>query len=789
MSDINKTSRLLEAALGGDLESVNLLLNENVDINATDDRNRTYLHLALLHRRLDIAKVLIENGIKCNARSKDGATPLHYAAQYGIPEAVKLLIPRSSDINAVSYLYGTALASAARGTGESEGQYNKGCIECAEILISSNADVNCYGGEYHSPLQTAAFSKNREMVELLLASGAEVDAQGGKYTTALYAAVCAQRGDLIRILLKAGASPTITREDGVTILASATSYPGVRTLEIILAHHKQAVPPEAMAEAARAAAGHGHHHHLKMLLEKGAVVRAKDSGLRPILFDAFHALYGHPVVEYLLGKGRSFIDIDETDAHNTTALAYAIANKSSQYVKKLLDAGANPNIMDDNGDTPLILAAKAGDKISVELLLSQVGAAALDEVDFAGRGVLYWACYYGHEKVFNTVMEHIRKGGPEMKKRKAEECNLALHAVATGGVGSMLQTLQEEMSANTELLDRNNWSIRRAATAYGNQEACFGFLPAVPQPDKPELLRRPTFWNRQDSHRHLEISDDGLRVTMKDPGEVAMARSDFCMPINSCTVPDVYYFEITIEKLILLDNSERGTEFAVGFCQEHVPLNRVLGMENNSWGLISSTHYWAYPYPHTRIRTQTFHAGVYKELCCEGDIIGCGVNFLDQTAFCTKNGHLLENRKAPAYQHRAELVTGFVANGKLYPAVSFGKSLAAGSSFVANFGNRPEIGFQFTTTLGSYVDQMEHGHTEHNATARSKGDLGHGEDSNDSDPGLKSLKSNYEDTSAEAGTPDNPKTLQLADDNTHLAQENTKLQERTTKRRRICDDG
>lgn len=176
-----------------------------------------------------------------------------------------------------------------------------------------------------------------------------------------------------------------------------------------------------------------------------------------------------------------------------------------------------------------------------------------------------------------------------------------------------------------------------------------------------------------------------------------MARSDFCMPADTY----VYYFEVTIEKLLLRDGEDEPPEFSVGFCEEHVSLSRMVGWDNGAWGYHSDNG---------QKYKETNYGSSYSDTYAEGATIGCGVNFHDHTAFFTKDGTPLGtylsvfSRLPSLYSHKHSHVcssskTGEAFSGirgKLYPAVSFGRNLATGSCVSVNFGNNPEIKFKFS---------------------------------------------------------------------------------------------
>lgn len=77
------------------------------------------------------------------------------------------------------------------------------------MLLAAGADPNLEGGEFHTPLQTAARFCQR-MIPVLLAAGADPRAApGGRFGTALHAAAHAHDMRAVRQLLEAGADPKV----------------------------------------------------------------------------------------------------------------------------------------------------------------------------------------------------------------------------------------------------------------------------------------------------------------------------------------------------------------------------------------------------------------------------------------------------------------------------------------------------------------------------------------------------------------------------------------------------
>ncbi|KAJ8114293.1 hypothetical protein ONZ43_g4937 [Nemania bipapillata] len=568
---------------------------------------------------------------------------------------------------------GPALAVLPRDTSASQDKY----IRFADILISNGANVNCYGGRLHSPLQAAACQGVKELVSLYIHHGAVVDAIGGSFQTALNAAIQFNRQDIAKMLLEAGASPTLELDGGLTTLCRAVAKSADYVVEVLISTRPELISQQTIQDALRVAAQNDKLDTFKVLLAKAASVEEVLSAPR-ILFDAIGAK-GNSVLDYLLDKGKNLINlVEKNDLYGTTPLAYAAAG-GHDCVDELLEAGADPNITDDRGNTPVTLAVKANGEYSVDNLLfkrrkaDQV--ARLDIVDFAGRGALYWACYFGYDRLFYIIMECLKK-----RNAKAADYSSAVHAASAKNMANILERLFA-MGADPTQLDRNNWTPLDTATEYNATEILpllLKFKGQDPQPQTLEL-KRPTSWNTMDVHKQVEVSDQGLRMKLKGPVDAAMGRSDFCMPTN---IP-LYYFEVTIEKLVPRDGNTKPLELGVGFCEEHAALDRMVGLYYRSWGYHSDDGA-LYSKNGQRQSNPSYVVGY-----AEGDTIGCGIDFSDRTAFFTKNGVFLGVGKA--FDN---------IRGKLYPAVSFGRNLAMDSCILANFGGNPAMKFKYSPPVG-----------------------------------------------------------------------------------------
>jgi ankyrin repeat protein len=74
---------------------------ELIDVNQNDWAGDSPLHIAALLGDVDAINILINNGAHINARGEKKLTPLHHAFMKGHVDAIETLLSRGADANAV----------------------------------------------------------------------------------------------------------------------------------------------------------------------------------------------------------------------------------------------------------------------------------------------------------------------------------------------------------------------------------------------------------------------------------------------------------------------------------------------------------------------------------------------------------------------------------------------------------------------------------------------------------------------------------------------------------------
>jgi cytohesin len=219
-------------------------------------------------------------------KSKSGTSPLYYAALCGFQDlAEDLVIKYPQDVNARSGRYATPLVAALAG----------GHSPTAKYLYDNGAHLNISGYFQRTPLHSAAWFGDLEMVQVLIDYKADINARTKNNWTPLHEAsegrsISTQNiprlPDVARLLLERGADVNVLDEDNVTPLHVAARNGRVGVVRVLLEHganvgaeDKEGGTPLHEVAECEEPFGVGQNEGaeiVSVLLEHGANVDAKD---------------------------------------------------------------------------------------------------------------------------------------------------------------------------------------------------------------------------------------------------------------------------------------------------------------------------------------------------------------------------------------------------------------------------------------------------------------------------------------------------------------------------------
>lgn len=339
-------------------------------------------------------------------------SPLQAAARKGNLAIARRLLSLGAKVHARGG-YGTALQVAVS---------RKGNLELVKLLLDQGADVNApaYDPVGRTALQTAIQYSDMETIHLLLESDADVNADVclADGSTALQAAV--HRNDVVLakllILLGADINAKPSSINGRTCLQAASEIGNMQMIDLLLKHGADVKGPPPKSTGGKtvlqAASEIGNMQIIHLpLIKHGADVKAPapQSGGGKTVLQAAVAGKHIEVVRKLLehGSDPNIINAEPSyDDHKdriSWPLRDSICTRQHGMTKLLLENGANPNLVSDC-ESALEVAINIKELQTVQLLVSH-GASIIDLDCSDSESLLQVAAKSGSLPIFRFLIE------------------------------------------------------------------------------------------------------------------------------------------------------------------------------------------------------------------------------------------------------------------------------------------------------------------------------------------------------------------------------------------------
>jgi ankyrin repeat protein len=542
-------TEVADAAMRRDAAEVRRLVQSGADVKAVQADGATALHWAAYHGDVSLASLLLEAGAEVAAPNRNGSTPLWLAASQGDAPMIEALLQSGADANEQLPLGRRPLMLAAR----------SGRVDAVRALLDGGADPNAReDARGTTALMQAADQGHADVIAVLLEGGADVAAASKPVLRDGRTAALGKSGDprnavrqqVIAIICDQE-TPDLSRlnelvaettEDAV--LAEAGEVPSVRSgdpcniqrdgLGFVFTSgrpNRQAREPDGgeltpLIYAARA----GSVEAARVLLEAGADVnQVSRYGWSPLLAATQNRNY--QMGKFLIEHGA---DVNIANKGGWTPLYLATDNRNLEggdyptrapdmddleYIKLLLDAGADPNArliestetrtvftnqwLDEEGATAFLRASQSGDVELMRLLLER-GA---DPHIYTTLGVTPLAAAAGIGWVEGVTSERSPEQTVEAVKMllelgidpdyQAETGRTALHGAAHKGATEVVRTLVAA-GARTDIRDFGNTDNRGSAELaahtwlpidYADGLVRVGVQSAIAHPETAKVLR------------------------------------------------------------------------------------------------------------------------------------------------------------------------------------------------------------------------------------------------------------------------------------------------------------
>ncbi|XP_067670096.1 putative ankyrin repeat protein RF_0381 [Haliotis asinina] len=384
--DINNVSPggwtpVMIAVSKGHKQVLNTLLKEKCDLSLMLDNGDDILHVACSGSNTDIVKGLVSNGeISLERKDLSGRTPIMKAALSGNKKAFDLLVDEHCNLFGIDYNRNNLLHAACSG----------GCVYIVNYLLTHKiADIETRGGDGRTPVMVAARNGQKRVFDLLVKKGCNLHVMDDLGDTVLHVACCSDSVYIVTYLLSNRiVDIEATGEYGLTPVMCAAMEGQTKVFNVLVSKGcDRSVVDDEGENILHAACYSDNVMIVKHILSwKSVDINSKgDHGDTPLMVAAREG--NRKVFDLLVSH-----DCDPFEVSGGGNILHAACDSNNAVlVKDILSHGiADIESRDENGATPVMLAAEAGQKKVFDLLMGE--GCSLKVIDDYGCNILHAAC-------------------------------------------------------------------------------------------------------------------------------------------------------------------------------------------------------------------------------------------------------------------------------------------------------------------------------------------------------------------------------------------------------------
>ena len=464
----DNVTALLTACTKGNNDVISVFLNAGANVKVADKKNVTALMVACRRRQEGAINVLLNAGAEINTENEDGFTCLHVAVSgHCNKETLHALLDHGADVNATNKLNQTPLSLAC----------STGNEDTISVLLTAGTDLSITNFDGKTCLHDAVDGGcSKDVLQVLIDHGVDVNVTDKLNCTALMLASKKKNEDAIEVLLNAGADTHFADADGYTCLYYATDGDcSKEVLQAIISYGADVnATNKTNVTALMIACERWNENAINILFNAGANPNIADADGRTCLHYAVENNCSTQVLQSMISQG---VNVNATNKKNVTALMIACEEGTKDAVNLLLNAGAEPNIVDADGDTWLHYAARNYCHSNViHNIFTHVGD--VNATNKKNVTALMLACSYLNKCAINSLLN----AGADPKIRDTND-NTWLHYAARNY--RFTEAIQAIISHGIDLnaTNKKNVTALMIACQYLNKGVIYILLNAAADPN------------------------------------------------------------------------------------------------------------------------------------------------------------------------------------------------------------------------------------------------------------------------------------------------------------------
>lgn len=340
------------------------------------------------------AELLIEKGANINFVNSKGLTPLHAAVTTSMLEFVELLVDNGADLNPI--------------TNDSLSIFDYcSSKEIEEYLLSKGAKKSS-SNLFFDAVLNSDISKLKELIK----NGVDINLTDFDGNTGLLIACQYNKYELAKFFLDNGIKRNhFNNRDRTsimeTIMNEASEEDRLQLIKLLLKNREELKSKfNSISEPFFFAISSKSFEIADFLLSKGLDVNNLIANDEFAITYLYYAITQSDTLMFdyiFIKKNINLNAVSSVKIKNITALLMACDDNNEYFAEKLINAGADLEIQNSAGTTPIIFAAKNNNQNIVKMLLQK--KANINHANSGGQTALMLASMYGHLEMAKLLVE------------------------------------------------------------------------------------------------------------------------------------------------------------------------------------------------------------------------------------------------------------------------------------------------------------------------------------------------------------------------------------------------